>query len=133
MRPEDVQEIVGAFGDVLAEATATGVVRDTRSLPYPKSEIKAALRVALNVTTDLAMRDHLKAAYVALADFQLLSDREVLALQLWNDALSKSSSATAAADVINTVAAEGDAVIAVQRRVADEAGSLLRELAAAGV
>ncbi len=75
MRPEDVQEILNAYGAVLAEPTALGVLRDIRSLPYPKVEIKHALVVALSVTTDPGVREHLKASYVMLADFQQLSDR----------------------------------------------------------
>ena len=80
------------------------------------------------------MRDHLKAAYISLGDFQQLSDKEVRALQLWNNALSKSVSAAdpELTDATRTRSSEGDLVIEVQRRVADEAGALLQELKKAG-
>jgi hypothetical protein len=67
-------------------------------------EIKTALKFALSVTTDPAMRDQLKTGYISLGDFQELSDREIRALQLWNNALSRN---TSAADLAKTMSAEG--------------------------
>jgi NADPH-dependent ferric siderophore reductase len=131
MRPADVEEIVTAYGAVLAEPSALGSVRDLRSLPYSKEDIKTALMIALKVTVDAAIREHLKVGYISLADFQMLSDSEVRSLQLWDNALSSSKSAAADA-LFHTVAAEGDVAIAVMRRVADEAGVLATELKAAG-
>jgi len=65
MRPTDVEEIVTAYGAALAEPTALGIVRDVRSLPRSKEDIKTALKTALEVTADVAMRESLKAGYNA--------------------------------------------------------------------
>jgi hypothetical protein len=134
MPPTDAEEIVTAYGAALAEPTALGIVRDISSLPYSKNDIKAALKFALGVTADAAMRDSLKTAYVTLADFQPLSEREIRALQLWKNALSSIPAASDLdiADLAKTLAAEGDMVTEVKLRVADEAISLAQELTAAG-
>ena len=133
MQPEDVEEIVTAYGAVLAEPTALGIVRDVHSLPRSKEDIKTALKVALSVTADATMRETLKGGYVALADFQKLTEREIRALQLWNDALNTSAAADLdIAALVKTLGAEGDMVTAVKLRVADEAISLAQELKAAG-
>ncbi len=135
IQPATAEKIVKAYGAVLAEPTALGIVRDARSLPHPKETIKDALKFALNATTDAAMREHLKAAYICLGDFQQLSDSEVRALQVWNSAASRNASAASdleIADLAKRMAAEGKVVTAIQRRVADEAKSLLQELKVAG-
>ncbi len=132
MQPADVEEIVTAYGAVLAEPTALGV-REVRSLPYSKNEIKTALKIALSVTADADMRDGLKVAYVTLADFQPLTEREIRALQLWNDALNSSAAGDFdIAALAKTLGAEGKVVTAVQNRVADEANSLEQELKSGG-
>jgi len=130
MRPTDVEEIVTAYGAALAEPTALGIVRDVRSLPRSKEDIKTALKTALEVTADVAMRESLKAGYISLADFQQLSDNEVRALQLWNSALSRTDLGTT--ELVTRLAAEGEAVTAVKLRVVDDAISLAQELKAAG-
>jgi hypothetical protein len=135
MQPADAEMIVNAYGAVLAEPTALGIVRDARSLPRPKETIKDALKFALKMTTDAAMREHLKSAYVSLADFQHLSDNEVRALQVWHSASSQNKAAASdleMADLAKRISADGEVVTAVQRRVADEAKSLLQELKVAG-
>ena len=129
----DVEMIVNAYGAVLAEGTAIGLVRDINSLPYSKDEIKRALKFALNVTTDKGMQERLRTGYVSLADFQQLSDAEVRALQEWNNALAQSQ--TSALDqlrIAKTVSAAAGDVTAIQRRIAAEAESLMEELRGAG-
>jgi hypothetical protein len=76
MKPNEVEGIVHAYGAVLQETTATGVIRDIRSLPYSKYQIKEALQYALRITSDPSIREHLKAAYISLSDFQELSDEQ---------------------------------------------------------
>ena len=75
MQAGDVEKIVNAYGTVLAEPSALGVVRDARSLPYSKSEIKKALLVAPGVPVNSPLREQLRAGYISLGDFQRLSDR----------------------------------------------------------
>lgn len=135
MDMQQVQRIVGAYGDTLLEQAATGVVRDVKSLPFAKTEIKAALKVAIGVTSDVQMREQLKVGYISLADFQELSDLEIQRLQKWGALLSKNSAISneelgAAAKVMAEI--EGD-VTAIQSRVASEAEVLMKELETAGL
>ena len=130
MRPEDVEPIVTAYGAVLAEPTALGIVRDVHSLPCSKEEVKEALKIALSLTGDEGMKESLKVAYISLSDFQQLSDAEIKALQVWNAALSQPNLETS---VISSLIAEGEMVTAVKLRIADEAKALVQELRATGV
>jgi hypothetical protein len=125
--PSEVEAIVNAYGAALAEPTALGIVRDIRTLPYSKGEIKTALILALGVTYDAAARENLRTAYITLADFQPLSETEVRALQLWNSAPSHLS-----ADLAKRLVVQGELVSTVQRRIADEANLLAQELEAEG-
>lgn len=129
MEAEDIGRIVADYGAVLAEPSGLGVVRDLSSLPHPKSDIKAALKIALGTTKDATMHEHLKVAYVSLADFQELTEIELRALHLWNSALSSPTMTDRNLHIIST---EADAVIAVQNRIVDEGASLKAELEAAG-
>jgi hypothetical protein len=68
--PPDV--IVADFGEVWAtRGPGLCTVADVKELPYPKDEIKRAILVMLLVTDDLKLREHLKAAYVSLAHWQV--------------------------------------------------------------
>lgn len=68
---EQIEAVVNAYGGLLAQGHAgSGVISDTKFLPYPKETIKAALITALRITTDKQMRENLKVAYISLADFQ---------------------------------------------------------------
>jgi hypothetical protein len=59
-------KVVADYGDVLAKPSDLGLVRDINSLPHLKSEIRAALKAVLAVTTNATMREHLKIAYISL-------------------------------------------------------------------
>src|SRR4029450_689971 len=91
-------KVVADYGDVLAKPSDLGLVRDINSLPHLKSEIRAALKAVLAVTTNATMREHLKIAYISLAEFQTLSHREMLALRAWNIGVAE-----AAASKLQTV------------------------------
>jgi len=129
VQADAVGKIVADYGAVLGEPTGLGVVRDLRSLQHSKDDIKAALMIALGVTEDATMREHLKAAYVSLADFQELTDEETRALHLWNSAMSSS---TTTAKAISLISSGADVVIAVQERVVRESNTLKKDLEAAG-
>ena len=79
MQPDDVGKIVTDYGSVLVAPSLLGLLRDINSLPHLKTEIKAALKLGLSVTTDAEFRDQLKLAYISLADFQKLTEQEVRA------------------------------------------------------
>jgi hypothetical protein len=64
----DVEKIVRAYNAV--NLSRKSVIADVSELPYPKATIKSALLAALSVTTDMKMREQLKAGFVMLANFQ---------------------------------------------------------------
>ena len=109
-------KVVADYGDVLAKPSDLGLVRDINSLPHLKSEIRAALKAVLAVTTNATMREHLKIAYISLAEFQTLSHREMLALRAWNIGVAE-----AAASKLQTVS---DVALQIQQRVASESKAL---------
>ena len=115
LQAEDVERILTDYGAVLAEPSALGAIRDLRSLSNSKSAIKAALKVALSVATDPNTRDHLKVAYICLADFQPLTEEETRALRQWNGATTKPN-----------------LVLDVEKRIATEAEALREDLWAGG-
>jgi hypothetical protein len=75
LRIAQALEIVGAYGEALAVRVA-GSACDPASLPYPKETIKWALLVVLGAIDDPAGREPLKAAFVALAEWQAPADFE---------------------------------------------------------
>lgn len=67
-----VDQIINAYGAAMEKPTAIG---DERDLPYPKAEIKEAIRRSIAIQ-DEPMKDILRAAYVYLADFLPLTEDE---------------------------------------------------------
>ena len=131
----EVQRIVTSYGAVLEERVATGVVRDISSLPCPKLQIKEALQCAMRVTTDAPGREQLKIAFISLADFQELSDEEIVALRNWNKALKTSSQDMTVANLRkqpDAMSKIGESVDAIQARSMAEMEALLSELKQAG-
>ena len=64
--------VVADFGEVLAtRAPVPGTVADVTGLPYPKEQIKRSIVIMLAATTDSQLREHLKFAYVSLANWQV--------------------------------------------------------------
>jgi hypothetical protein len=68
---EGAEEIIRQLGSIIAESPVPpGYVADEDKLPYPKETIREALGYGLRSTADRQMREHLKYAYIALADWQ---------------------------------------------------------------
>jgi len=68
---ETAMDIIEDYGEVLeCSAPSSGCVADVSKLPFPKGTIKAAIITALNHIDDEQMKQHLKTAYIALADWQ---------------------------------------------------------------
>ena len=135
MTPVEAQRIVQDYGAVLEERTAMGVIRDINSLPRPKVQIKEALIFALRATADRLMREHLKVAYISLADFQELSDGQVKALQGWNSIFAKKPQEMTLEELRNEAIAGSkvaDKAVAIQEKSAAEAQALALERRAAG-
>lgn len=135
MTPNEVERIVNAYGRVLRETAATGLVRDIHSLPYSKGQIKEALQFALRITDDESMRSHFVGAYIALSDFQELSDTQISALRSWNKVLGSASTEPTMEDLHKQAIAisnVGKDVTAIQAKSTAEARALAEELKAAG-
>ena len=68
---DDFLEIVQKYGRTLEfDAPTPGSVADLNKLPYPKQKIKEALIQAMKITSDPQIKDHLKIAFISLADWQ---------------------------------------------------------------
>ena len=71
MSVEYATKIAGAYGNILENnAPVPGTFADTSKLPYPKPIIKQALTLLLKSNTDIQVKDHIKTAYLFLADWQ---------------------------------------------------------------
>ena len=71
MDANKLQEIIESYGQSLeAKAKTTFSVADESKLPYTKSEIKKAIIIALSVTEDPQLKEHLKISYINLSDWQ---------------------------------------------------------------
>lgn len=71
MSVERATEIASAYGNVLENnAPVPGTFADTSKLPYPKPIIKQALTLLLSSNSDIQIKDHIKTAYLLLADWQ---------------------------------------------------------------
>jgi hypothetical protein len=136
MTPVEAQEVLQAYGAVLAERAVIGSTRDVRSLPYAESRIKEALQFTMRTTSDSAMREHLKVAYVSLAEFQELTDKEVNALQNLNRTLAKNPDELTIEELrreAKTRVNFADKTIEIQRKSAVEAEALASGLKASGL
>ena len=79
MTATEAETIINAYGAVMMAKPT--VIADQRDLPYSKEKIKEALRIGIASTTDPKLIDMLKAGYVTLADFLLLTDDERFVLK----------------------------------------------------
>ena len=67
---EQIEAVINAYAGLLAQGEAgSGIVSDTKGLPFPKNTIKEALQVAIRVELD-TQKEQLKVAYISLADWQ---------------------------------------------------------------
>ena len=65
--PSDAMEVVGAYSKVLAEDAR--FLKPLSALPYPKTRIEEALKIAMRNARDPAIRQNLEKALDALKDF----------------------------------------------------------------
>lgn len=78
-------KIINTFGEVLEKEAATaGSVKDVSRLPYPKKQIKLALIMGLMSVADPQMKEHLKTAYISLADWQEEVGEKTLGMNTMN-------------------------------------------------
>lgn len=129
MEPEKVEAIVCAYGAVLSAPDKFMGARDVKSLPYPKDEIKAALMAAYAQARD-DRREALKMAYLALAEFQDLSDAELIAFQtLFGRGMKPISREEMTPEIMKCTAD----IFPVIARIGQETSILTQELKAAGM
>jgi len=75
-KPDDVmslivaQEIVEAYGKLLETCGDAIGIRDASGLPYPKQDIKRALRAVLRAPAHQLLQSILRRSYVLLANWQ---------------------------------------------------------------
>lgn len=67
-----VEQILNDYGRVLDEEGEA--VRDVADLPHDKTQIKQAILVALNLTTDENEKAQLESNYLSLGEFQDVRD-----------------------------------------------------------
>jgi hypothetical protein len=74
MTDDDAMKIINAYGKAMMDRTSA--YSEVSALPFPKSRIKEALIHGIKEGDDPKFREQLKAAYVALAEWQAgLGDR----------------------------------------------------------
>jgi hypothetical protein len=75
LRIAQALEIVRAYGEALERMPPRpGAVADAATLPFPKDTVKWALLVVLGAIAEPGARERVKAAFVALADWQVHAD-----------------------------------------------------------
>lgn len=109
----DAADVLASYAALLMKTTGSPA-RDVNELKYSKDVIKFVLMHCIKLVEPGEQRDFLKSAYVSLADFQDMSDDELL-------------------NVVKDAQASGALAVGVYRRIADEAALLNEELAEAGV
>jgi hypothetical protein len=129
MKPEEVEEIVCSYGAVLGAPQSFIGARDIKSLPYPKSEIRTALLSAFLLGLE-EMREPLKVAYLALAEFQDLSERELLAFKAFFRPGQKPMTPE---EVTPEMLEYTEDILAVTSRIGEETHALMQDLKKAGL
>ncbi|MFQ5829534.1 MAG: hypothetical protein ACE5JD_10320 [Candidatus Methylomirabilia bacterium] len=116
--------VVADFGEVLAtRVPVRGSVADVDELPYAKDQIKLATLIMLKVTNDPQLREHLKFAYVSLADWQAGVGPTHKGLDV-----TKLDRTKSALDLAKEVAARGEEMQKWQPIVKAEQEALIGEL-----
>ena len=135
MTPSEVQQVVDAYAAVLAEDGGSDLTKDVSSLPYSKPQIKSALLIALASEGDPTANGQLRNGFMALADFQDLSDEQIAALQRYDKLLQRDEFDLTTAQ-LHAAAVEigqlSEVVRPIQARCAAEAEKLAAELRSAG-
>jgi hypothetical protein len=125
MADDDAMKIINAYGKAMMDRTSA--YGDLSTLPYPKSRIKEALIHGIKEGDEPKFREQLKAAYVALAEWQAgLGDRRGPG-ELTPEELADPAKAMA------RITAAGPDWLKVPESVATEATMLHAELNALGL
>jgi hypothetical protein len=118
----DFVKIVQDYGAVLMEATP-GVVSDVSNLPHNKQKIKDAIISSLQATNEDSLKQHLKTAYIQLADWQDGVGEKSKGLDA--SSLDMSQDATELAQIVHSQVSEGKELT---EKMLDESKQLQREL-----
>jgi hypothetical protein len=125
----DAAAVLEAYVAVLESSERE--IRPDTELPFDRAMIKDALLAGLEAAEDGEETELLRAAFLALAWFQPLSEGEAAAVDAF-DAEGDPEAAPAALETEETLAASGKAYAAVLARIEREAAALRAELADAG-
>ena len=121
----------------LIENHAGEVVSDAELLPAPKETMKTHLLAAAKLAGPGDFREWLKAGYMMLSHFQVMSDAEREALSRWNTVLQvpnlDKQSGPVQKAVLSEVADCGELATQLLGRMSDEFQLLLSELRSAGL
>ena len=131
------QLLAGIEGIIKDYATVLGaegsILRDVRDLPSPKSVIAIALLAAIKVLPPGADRDNLRALFIFLSNFQIMTDEEKAAIvRHWSAVMSISEHGEESDDVIReqaqTISDTGAIVSRFQEMASSEARTLQNQL-----
>jgi hypothetical protein len=121
----EAERIINDYGAALM--ARTGLYSDASALPHPKLKIKEALMIGIAATRDVKERDTLKAAFMALADWQEGIGPGPHDL----DVAARPGEDIRA--IAKRVAEAGPAYLALSKRVTEEMEQLLAELKTLGL
>ena len=126
-----IERIIKDYAVVLGAEGA--ILRDVRDLPSPKSVIAIALLAAIRVLPPGADRDNLRALFIFLSNFQVMSDEEKAAIaKHWDAVMSISERGKESDDVIReqaqTISDTGAIVSRFQEMASTEARALQNQL-----
>ena len=125
MSDGEAMKIINAYGKAMMDRKSP--FGEASDLPYPKARIKEAIVHGIREGDDPKFREQLKAAYVALSEWQAGFGSRAGAIDLSAKELSNPIKAAA------KIAAMGDDIVKVPQEVAAEAALLHAELKALGV
>ncbi len=125
MTDNEAMKVINAYGKAIMEKKS--VFGDLSALPYPKARIKEAIIHGIKESDDPKFREQLKAAYVALAEWQQGSGDQSGLGDLISDEVADPAKAMA------RVAADRGGLLRLSEQVAKEATSLHAELQALGI
>lgn len=126
-----IERIIKDYAVVLGAEGA--ILRDVRDLPSPKSVIAIALLAAIKVLPAGADRDNLRALFIFLSNFQIMSDEEKAAIaRHWSAVMSISEKGATSDDVVReqalTITDTGAVVSRFQAMASAEAKTLQTQL-----
>jgi len=127
MTEYDANEVLQQYAALLAD-TEKGLFRDVSELPFPKDVIKGVLQECLAMDVDEETLEMLKTAYIALSNFQELSEAERKAIEVMHTLEEPASAEEDLPEQAQRLASAMEAYGAVIARSQSELDTLVSEL-----